>query len=271
MSIPVTDESVVEEIYKLFSSELVFALFNHIIENRTDEMKTQIISHDIPSNLGTNETILLDLVYFRRQDDINDTIEQHKLLFDKYYTKAYKSFILDIFEKEPLQVENYSKDKRTEPSKTPKTQTFLDVLKKMFRAKNTSESTAPSIGIYFYPMDIIKNNVKIMFSFRGHVYQSYYYNINLLNRELTLRSNVDGITMSSKKIRSVPDFPMPRKTTESRSSLGLTNYFRGHVPNHSTIVTPLHTAKKQSLLVWTDETDTFNGRKKRGKKTKRRL
>jgi transposase InsO family protein len=68
----------------------------------------------------------------------------------------------------------------------------------------------------------------------------------------------DGITMSSKKIKGVTDFPMPRKTTELRSFLGLTNYFRDHVPNHSNVVAPLHkmidhAAKKQTLLVWTDE------------------
>ena len=74
----------------------------------------------------------------------------------------------------------------------------------------------------------------------------------------------DGITMSSKKIKGVTDFPMPRKTTELRSFLGLTNYFRDHVPNHSNVVAPLHkmidhAAKKQSLLVWTDEAaDSFH-------------
>ena len=36
----------------------------------------------------------------------------------------------------------------------------------------------------------------------------------------------EGISMSSKKIRGVTDFPMPRKMTELRSFLGLTNYFR---------------------------------------------
>ena len=68
----------------------------------------------------------------------------------------------------------------------------------------------------------------------------------------------EGITMSSKKIKGVTDFPMPRKMTELRSFLGLTNYFRDHVPNHSNVVAPLqkmidHAAKKQTLLIWTDE------------------
>ena len=63
--------------------------------------------------------------------------------------------------------------------------------------------------------------------------------------------------MSSKKIKGVTDFPMPRKTTELRSFLGLTNYFRDHVPNHSNVVPPLqkmilHASKKQTLLIWTD-------------------
>ena len=49
----------------------------------------------------------------------------------------------------------------------------------------------------------------------------------------------EGITMSSKKIKGLTDFPMPTKTTELRSFLGLTNYFRDHVPNHSNIVAPL--------------------------------
>ena len=63
--------------------------------------------------------------------------------------------------------------------------------------------------------------------------------------------------MSSKKIKGVTDFPMPRRTMELRSFLGLTNYFRDHVPNHSNVVAPLqklitHTSKKQTLLIWTD-------------------
>ena len=62
--------------------------------------------------------------------------------------------------------------------------------------------------------------------------------------------------MSSKKIKGVTDFPMPRRTMELRSFLGLTNYLRDHVPNHSNVVAPLqklitHTSKKQTLLIWT--------------------
>ena len=67
----------------------------------------------------------------------------------------------------------------------------------------------------------------------------------------------EGITMNSKKIKGVTDFPMPRKMTELRSFLGFTNYSRDHVPNHSNVVAPLqkmitHASKKQILLIWTD-------------------
>ena len=68
----------------------------------------------------------------------------------------------------------------------------------------------------------------------------------------------DGISMSKKKINSVTDFPQPVVLTQLRSFLGLANYFRDFVPNHSNVVSPLHhmidhAAKKQSKLVWTAE------------------
>jgi hypothetical protein len=67
----------------------------------------------------------------------------------------------------------------------------------------------------------------------------------------------DGISMSTKKINTVLDFPQPVVLTQLRSFLGLTNYFRDFVPNHSNVVSPLHhmidhAAKKQSKLVWTE-------------------
>ena len=74
-------------------------------------------------------------------------------------------------------------------------------------------------------------------------------------------TSLEGIKPSDTDRRwqdNVTDFPMPRKTTELRSFLGLTNYFRDHVPNHSNVVAPLHkiidhAAKKQSMLIWTDD------------------
>jgi hypothetical protein len=50
----------------------------------------------------------------------------------------------------------------------------------------------------------------------------------------------DGITMSETKINSVLDFPKPFNNTTLRSFLGLANYFRDFVPNHSNVVNPLH-------------------------------
>ena len=46
--------------------------------------------------------------------------------------------------------------------------------------------------------------------------------------------------------------------TQLRSFLGLANYFKYFVPNHSNVVSPLfkmvdHSAKKQEALTWTSE------------------
>jgi hypothetical protein len=67
----------------------------------------------------------------------------------------------------------------------------------------------------------------------------------------------DGITLSETKINSVIDFPKPLNNTNLRSFLGLANYFRDFVPNHSNVVNPLHkmidySASKQRKLTWTE-------------------
>jgi RNase H-like domain found in reverse transcriptase len=63
--------------------------------------------------------------------------------------------------------------------------------------------------------------------------------------------------MSETKINSVIDFPKPSNNTNLRSFLGLANYFRDFVPNHSNVVNPLHKmidyyASKQAKLTWTE-------------------
>jgi RNase H-like domain found in reverse transcriptase len=62
--------------------------------------------------------------------------------------------------------------------------------------------------------------------------------------------------MSTKKMNSVLDFPKPTVNTQLRSFLGLANYFKDFVPNHSNVVSPLfkmidHSATKQTSIKWT--------------------
>jgi len=64
----------------------------------------------------------------------------------------------------------------------------------------------------------------------------------------------DGITFTREKLQKVVDFPKPRTQREMKSFLGLANYFRKHIANHSTIVEPLQRMtddyKKNKPLTW---------------------
>ena len=67
--------------------------------------------------------------------------------------------------------------------------------------------------------------------------------------------------MSDEKIQHVLDFPKPMTNTQLRSFLGLANYFREFVPNHSHVVHPLQgmidfAATKRTAIKWTPEGET---------------
>jgi hypothetical protein len=77
----------------------------------------------------------------------------------------------------------------------------------------------------------------------------------------------DGLRMSDDKIRKVVDFAVPDTIQQMQSFLGLANYFRDHIQNHSTIAHPLYAlydckAKGKTKLVWTDAaTEAFTAMK----------
>jgi len=51
--------------------------------------------------------------------------------------------------------------------------------------------------------------------------------------------NKDGITFSREKLQKVIDVPLPETCKQLRSFVGLANYFRDHVENHSSRIEPL--------------------------------
>jgi RNase H-like domain found in reverse transcriptase len=67
----------------------------------------------------------------------------------------------------------------------------------------------------------------------------------------------NGLKMSQEKTRSVLDFPIPSVSKQLKSFLGLTNYFRDFVRNHSAIVKPLNSMlsnySKTKKVEWTKE------------------
>ena len=68
----------------------------------------------------------------------------------------------------------------------------------------------------------------------------------------------NGLSFSAKKKSQVVDFLQPETQKDLKSFLGLANYFRDHIRNHSTLVQPLHEMikdyKPRSHLQWTAET-----------------
>ena len=58
----------------------------------------------------------------------------------------------------------------------------------------------------------------------------------------------EELSMSAEKIKSALDLPRPKTVTALRGFLGLANYFRGFVPNHSNIVAPLHKMTVSTII-----------------------
>lgn len=70
--------------------------------------------------------------------------------------------------------------------------------------------------------------------------------------------NEEGLSFSREKLGVVLDFPLPTDHESMKSFLGLVNYFRDHVRNHSIIVKPLSDMvegkyTKHKRIVWTPE------------------
>ena len=67
----------------------------------------------------------------------------------------------------------------------------------------------------------------------------------------------EGLKMSQQRIRQVVDFPTPTFSKQLKSFLGIANYFRDHVRNHSMVVKPFHMLLsnycKTKKVTWTVE------------------
>jgi len=71
--------------------------------------------------------------------------------------------------------------------------------------------------------------------------------------------NSMGTTFSRDKINEILDFPKPSRHLDLKTFLGLANYLRSNIRNHSLIVAPLNAMvekyEKNKRLVWTPEAD----------------
>jgi len=66
-----------------------------------------------------------------------------------------------------------------------------------------------------------------------------------------------GLTFSQDKRDKVRDFPLPVTAKHVRSFIGLANYFRDHIQNHSTLMVPIQRLildyERSRKVVWNDE------------------
>ena len=80
-----------------------------------------------------------------------------------------------------------------------------------------------------------------------------YSELNYLGKVISS----EGLQMSKDRVKQVVDFPTPQLSKQLKSFLGITNYFRDHVRNHSMVVKPLHSLLtnycKTKKITWTAE------------------
>jgi transposase InsO family protein len=80
-----------------------------------------------------------------------------------------------------------------------------------------------------------------------------YSELNYLGKVISS----EGLKMSQQRIQQVVDFPTPTISKHLKSFLGIANYFRDHVRNHSMVVKPLHMLLsnycKTKKVTWTVE------------------
>ena len=72
--------------------------------------------------------------------------------------------------------------------------------------------------------------------------------------------NREGVTFSPEKLQKALSIDKPKTEKQLKSFLGVANYFRDHIQNHSSIVAPLHALmlgySPRRLLNWTPEAET---------------
>ena len=66
-----------------------------------------------------------------------------------------------------------------------------------------------------------------------------------------------GLSFSQDKKEKVRDFPLPVQAKHVRSFIGLANYFRDHIQNHSTLMVPLQRLildyERSRKVIWNEE------------------
>lgn len=62
----------------------------------------------------------------------------------------------------------------------------------------------------------------------------------------------DGVWVHVKKIKAIPDWPVPKNVTKLRGFVGICTYYRKFVKGFSQLAAPLTDLTKQGAFAWTN-------------------
>ena len=111
--------------------------------------------------------------------------------------------------------------------------------------------------------ELFANLIKVFERFRKHKITFNPDKVHLSDMEMEFIGHEithEGIHFSKKKLNGVQNIPRPATKGELKKFLGVANYFRSHVKNHSILAHPLQSllpmytrTHRNHKIVWTDQ------------------
>jgi hypothetical protein len=139
----------------------------------------------------------------------------------------------------------------------------------IFEWNRASMGTQPAGGYFEHMIAFVVlagKTYKILESYIDDIFvhaqtkEKLFENLKLIFERIRKYNTHDGIQFSKKKRNGVNDIPIPTTKDDLKKFLGVANYFRDHVRNHSMLAQPLQLllpdysrAQRNHKLAWPEE------------------